>query len=96
MNEIVMPRLGFTMTTGIIVKWRKKEGDKVEKGDILLEVESDKVTVEVESIYSGVLRKIIGKEGEEIPVQEVIGYIGEKDEVIPETVTKKAEIKRSQ
>ncbi|UCB46308.1 MAG: 2-oxo acid dehydrogenase subunit E2 [Spirochaetota bacterium] len=92
MNEIVMPRLGFTMTTGIIVKWRKKEGDKVEKGDILLEVESDKVTVEVESIYAGILRKIIGKEGEEIPVQEVIGYIGEKDEEIPERVAKKAEI----
>jgi pyruvate dehydrogenase E2 component (dihydrolipoamide acetyltransferase) len=95
MNEIIMPRLGFTMTTGIIVKWRKKEGDRVEKGDILLEVESDKVTVEVESIYTGILRKIIGKEGEEIPVQEVVGYIGEKDEEIPETVTKKADIKSS-
>jgi pyruvate dehydrogenase E2 component (dihydrolipoamide acetyltransferase) len=95
MNEIIMPRLGFTMTAGIIVKWRKREGDRVEKGDILLEVESDKVTVEVESIYSGYLRKIVGKEGEEIPVQEVIGYIGEQDEEIPETAAKKADLKSS-
>jgi pyruvate dehydrogenase E2 component (dihydrolipoamide acetyltransferase) len=88
MNEIVMPRLGFTMQTGTIVQWHKKEGDKVEKGDILLSVESDKVTVEVESIYSGYLKKIIGKEGEQIPVQEIIGYIGSKDEEIPLDIAK--------
>lgn len=91
MNEIVMPRLGFTMQTGTIVKWHKKEGDKVEKGDILLSVESDKVTVEVESIYSGYLRKIIGREGEEAPVQETIGYIGGADEDIPHNMKKAKE-----
>ena len=78
-----MPRLGFTMTAGIIEKWHKKEGDKVEKGDVLFEVMSDKVSVEVQAVISGYLIKRIGKEGLEIPVEEVIAYIGDKDEELP-------------
>jgi pyruvate dehydrogenase E2 component (dihydrolipoamide acetyltransferase) len=84
MVKILMPRLGYTMVTGTIEKWHKKEGDKVEKGDILFEVVTDKVTIEIESVYSGYLRKIIAEEGQEIPVREIIGYIGEKDEKVPE------------
>lgn len=88
MEKIFMPRLGFTMVTGIIEKWHKKEGDKVEKGDILFEVVTDKVTVEIESVYCGYLRKIIAEEGQEIPVNKIIGYIGEKDEKVPEVAVK--------
>jgi pyruvate dehydrogenase E2 component (dihydrolipoamide acetyltransferase) len=82
METIIMPRLGFTMVTGVIEKWHKKVGDRVEKGDILFEVVTDKVTVEVESLFSGYIKKIAGEEGVEIPVNEVIGYIGEKDEKV--------------
>ena len=83
MQKVIMPRLGFTMTAGIIEKWHKKEGDKVEKGDVLFEVMSDKVSVEVQAVISGYLIKRIGKEGLEIPVEEVIAYIGDKDEELP-------------
>ena len=88
MEKIFMPRLGYTMVTGVIDKWHKKEGDKVKKGDILFVVVTDKVTVEIESVYSGYLRKIITEEGQEIPVKEIIGYIGEKDEKIPDVAVK--------
>jgi len=78
-----MPKLGITMESGIIEKWHKKEGDRVEKGEVLFEVMTDKVTIEVESYNSGILRKILKAEGEEVPVTEVIAYIGEEDERIP-------------
>ena len=84
MFEVIMPKLGLTMESGIIEKWYKKEGDRVEIGDVLFEVMTDKVALEVESYNSGILRKIIRFEGEEVPVTEVVAYIGEKDEKIPE------------
>ena len=79
-----MPKLGLTMETGVIEKWHKKEGDAVESGEVLFEVMTDKVSLEVEAYNSGVLRKILRKEGEEVPVTEVIAYIGDADEAIPE------------
>lgn len=84
-TEIIMPKLGQTMEEGTIAKWIKKEGDRVERGDILLEVTTDKATLEVESYSSGVLRKIVAREGKTVPVIEVIGYIAESmEEEIPE------------
>ncbi|MEA2015445.1 MAG: dihydrolipoamide acetyltransferase family protein [Actinomycetota bacterium] len=83
MHEVIMPKLGLTMESGTIEKWHKKEGDKVKKGDVLFEVMTDKVTIEVESYYKGYLRKILKGEGEEVPVSGVVAYIGEKDEKIP-------------
>ena len=80
MHEVIMPKLGLTMETGVIEKWLKKEGDKVESGEVLFEVMTDKVSLEVEAYHSGYLRKILKNEGEEVPVTEVIAYIGEKDE----------------
>ncbi|GFP42678.1 pyruvate dehydrogenase E2 component (dihydrolipoamide acetyltransferase) [Candidatus Hakubella thermalkaliphila] len=81
LKEVIMPQLGLTMTTGTIQKWLKKEGDQLEKGEPILEVMTDKVTMEVESFDSGILKKIVAREGEEIPVTQVIAYIGdEKDE----------------
>jgi pyruvate dehydrogenase E2 component (dihydrolipoamide acetyltransferase) len=83
MYEVLMPKMGETMETGTIEKWRKKEGDKVEKGDILYDLATDKVSLEVESFNSGILKKIVKAEGEEVPIMEVIAYIGEKDEALP-------------
>jgi pyruvate dehydrogenase E2 component (dihydrolipoamide acetyltransferase) len=82
MYEVIMPKLGLTMESGKIEKWHKKEGDKVEAGDILFEVMTDKVSLEVEAYNSGILRKILRGEEEEVPVTEVVAYIGEKDEEI--------------
>ncbi|MBN1298367.1 MAG: 2-oxo acid dehydrogenase subunit E2 [Actinobacteria bacterium] len=83
MYEVIMPKLGLTMETGVIEKWHKKEGDAVESGEVLFEVMTDKVSLEVEAYNSGIVRKILRKEGEEVPVTEVIAYIGEADEVVP-------------
>ncbi|MBN2072509.1 MAG: 2-oxo acid dehydrogenase subunit E2 [Actinobacteria bacterium] len=86
MHEVIMPKLGLTMETGKIEKWIKKEGDRVEAGDVLFEVMTDKVSLEVEAYNSGILRKILRGEGEEVPVTEVVAYIGEESEEIPEYV----------
>ena len=83
MFEVIIPKLGLTMEAGTIEKWRKKEGDEVKEGDILFDLMTDKVSLEVESYYSGILRKILHFEGEEIPVTEVVAYIGSKDEPLP-------------
>ncbi|TET48143.1 MAG: 2-oxo acid dehydrogenase subunit E2 [Actinomycetota bacterium] len=88
MHEVIMPKLGLTMESGKIEKWHKKEGDKVETGDILFEVMTDKVSLEVESYSSGILRKIIKAEGDEVPVTEVVAFIGTADEKIPDAPTK--------
>ena len=89
MHEVIMPKLGLTMETGRIEKWHKKEGDKIETGEVLFEVMTDKVTIEVESYNSGTLLKIIRAEGEEVPVTEVVAYIGEKGEKVPQSGLKK-------
>ena len=91
MYEVIMPKLGLTMESGKIEKWHKKEGDKVEAGDILFEVMTDKVSLEVEAYNSGILRKILRGEEEEVPVTEVVAYIGGKDEEIPSGGAKASE-----
>ncbi|MBT3319996.1 MAG: dihydrolipoyl dehydrogenase [Clostridia bacterium] len=83
-NFTVMPRLGMTMTEGKIVKWLINEGDKVEKGDYLYEVETDKTTLEVDSLYAGILLKQYYEEGEDVPCDLEVGYIGEAGEEVPE------------
>lgn len=80
MAEIIrMPRLSDTMEEGNIVDWLKDEGDKVEPGDILAEVETDKATMELESFFSGTLLHIGVKEGP-VPVDGIIAIIGDPDE----------------
>ena len=83
-NFTVMPRLGMTMTEGKIVKWLVGEGEKVEKGDYIYEVETDKTTLEVDSLYSGILLKQYYEEGEDVPCDLEVGYIGEAGEKVPE------------
>lgn len=80
---IDMPKLSDTMTVGTLVKWLKKEGDPVENGDMIAEVETDKATMEVECFDDGVLLKQYCKEGDEIPVGGPIAAVGEKGEEAP-------------
>ncbi len=86
MPEIIeMPKLGMTMEEGLITEWHKKEGEKVEEGETLLEIMTDKTNMEIESPVSGILYKILAKEGEEKKVGEPIAIIklpGEKEEDI--------------
>jgi len=77
---IEMPKLSDTMTEGTLVKWKKKEGDAVEVGDVIAEVETDKATMEMEAFDEGTLAKILVKEGEKIPVGGRIGILLEEGE----------------
>ncbi len=77
---INMPRLSDTMEEGVVVSWLKKVGDKVEEGDILAEIETDKATMEFESFYEGAILHIGVKEGENAPVDSLLAIIGEEGE----------------
>ena len=79
-TPILMPKLGLTMETGIVVSWRKREGDPVDKGETLLEVETDKIVSEVQSPGKGILLKVLVSEGMEAKVQTVLAVIGEVGE----------------
>ena len=81
-QEVKMPQLGLTMEEGTIETWHIKEGDKVAKGEILLEIATDKITSEIESEFDGVVLKLIAAEGEDVPVQGVIAIIGEEGEQV--------------
>jgi pyruvate dehydrogenase E2 component (dihydrolipoamide acetyltransferase) len=83
MAEIVsMPKLGFDMAEGTLVRWVLTEGEKVEKGAVLAEIETDKATVEVESNFSGVVLLHLVESGEVVPVNTPIAVIGEEGEEI--------------
>jgi pyruvate dehydrogenase E2 component (dihydrolipoamide acetyltransferase) len=85
-TKVVMPKLSEAMETGKIIKWLKKEGDRIQGGDILAEVETDKADVEMEAFGAGVLRKILVPAGERAPVGSLIGVIAEADEDIASMV----------
>lgn len=75
MSEIVMPKFGLTMTEGLIAAWRRKPGEPFRQGDVLLEVETEKVTNEVEAAVDGVLAEILFPEGATVPVGAVIARL---------------------
>ena len=83
-DTINMPKLGFDMAEGTLVRWVKKVGESISKGDVLAEIETDKATVEVESSASGVVRKLLVDEGAVVPVNSPIAIVGTADEVIAE------------
>ena len=87
LTEVIMPKAGSEMEEGQIVKWLKKEGDKVEAGEIILEIMTDKVNMEIEAETSGTLLKILKHDGEIVPVITTIAYIGDEGDVIPETAS---------
>lgn len=81
-ESITMPKLGFDMREGVLVRWVKNEGEAINKGDILAEIETDKATVEVESHASGVVRKLLASQGDVVPVGAVMAIVGTADEKI--------------
>ncbi len=80
--KILMPKLSDTMTEGVILKWLKKEGEKIKQGEILVEIESDKADMELEAYDSGMLRKIIVPEGGKASIGAAIGIIADLNEDI--------------
>jgi len=83
-TKVVMPKLGLVMKEGLLVLWHREEGEDVQKGDDLLEIESDKVTTLIEAPASGTIRKIIAFENEVIPCGKAIAVIAEDGEDVPE------------
>ncbi|MBC7342935.1 MAG: 2-oxo acid dehydrogenase subunit E2 [Clostridia bacterium] len=80
--KIVMPQAGITTTEGTIVRWLKQEGERVERGEPLFEVTTDKVNMEVESTASGVLLKILAPEGSTVRITQIVAIVGEPGEDI--------------
>ena len=74
-QEIIIPDISELATELKIIKWRKKVGDRVKKGDVLLEIEADKTNAEIESFTDGVLKEILASEGETVTARMVVGLI---------------------
>src|SRR5579862_318697 len=85
-KAVIMPKLGQSEETVKIVKWRKKLGEHIAKGDILFEIETDKAVLEVESFYEGTLLKIVAGEGVTVPVQVTVAFVGDPGEAVPDVV----------
>jgi len=81
-SRVIMPKLTDSMEEGVVVKWRKQEGDRVESGDVLAEIETDKAVMDLEAFASGTLRKILVPEGTTVRSGALIGVIAEPDEDI--------------
>ena len=85
-----MPQMGYDMTEGTVIRWVKKVGDRVHRGDIVAEIETEKATVEIEAFESGTLLSILARPGETIPVGEPIATLGEAGEEVPGPSPKQA------
>ncbi len=79
---VIMPKLGFNMEVGTLVKWHKQEGQMVKKGETLFEITTDKASIEIEATVEGIVRKLLVREGETVPVTTAIAIIGLADEDI--------------
>jgi pyruvate dehydrogenase E2 component (dihydrolipoamide acetyltransferase) len=82
-TDVIMPALGVAQQTGILLKWLKAEGQSVSKGEPLMEVETDKATVEIEAAASGILANITARAGDEVPVGQKIAVISAPGEALP-------------
>jgi pyruvate/2-oxoglutarate dehydrogenase complex dihydrolipoamide acyltransferase (E2) component len=91
MEEILMPKLSDTMIEGIIAAWHKKIGDVIKKGDLLVEIETDKATMEVESYKEGVLLYVAGEEGAKLQVNSLLAVIGNSTEHMQKAIKEIAE-----
>ncbi len=80
--QVIMPKLSDAMAEGKVLQWLKNEGDRVQGGDVLASIETDKAEIELEAFGSGVLRKILAGEGQTVPVGQLIAVIAEPDEDI--------------
>jgi pyruvate dehydrogenase E2 component (dihydrolipoyllysine-residue acetyltransferase) len=86
-SRVLMPKGSDTMTEGKVLKWLKNEGEQVANGDALVEIETDKVDMEVESMASGVLRKVLVPAGETVPVGQMLAIIGKSEEDISSLIS---------
>ncbi|GIW13138.1 MAG: acetyltransferase component of pyruvate dehydrogenase complex [Tepidiforma sp.] len=86
--EVTMPQMGADMVEGTLVRWLKQVGDRVERGETIAEIETDKATVELEAFDSGTVLKLVANEGDVVPVGDVIAILGEPSEVPPEVERK--------
>ena len=84
--RVVMPKGSDTMTEGKVLKWLKREGEAVSSGDAVVEIETDKVDMEVETTGEGVLLKILVQQGASVPVGQLLGVIGKPNEDIADLV----------
>jgi pyruvate dehydrogenase E2 component (dihydrolipoamide acetyltransferase) len=84
LKKVILGQLSLTMEKGTVVRWYKREGEPVGKGELLYALETDKATQDIEAFDSGFLTKILVREGEEVPVNTIIGYIGDAAEELPE------------
>ena len=92
MAEVIkMPRLSDTMTDGVVAKWHKKIGDKIQEGDLLADIETDKATMEFESFQEGVLLYIGVQENETAEVDAILAILGDKDEDISKFLNKESQ-----
>jgi pyruvate/2-oxoglutarate dehydrogenase complex dihydrolipoamide acyltransferase (E2) component len=80
--NVVMPQAGQDLEVGLVKQWLKKEGDAVRRGEPIVQVETEKISLDVEAPTDGILRRIIVPDGEETPIFSVIGIIGSADEDI--------------
>lgn len=78
-KEVIMPKIGLDMTEGTIVEWKKAVGDRVERGEVLVEIETDKAVTEVEAAVDGILAEITANEGDEVEITKTIAWV-ETDE----------------
>jgi pyruvate dehydrogenase E2 component (dihydrolipoamide acetyltransferase) len=81
---VLMPKLGFDMAEGTLIRWTKKENDPIKKGEVLAEIETDKATVEVESQFTGIVYKQLVKEGVAVPVSTPIAIVSQPSEKVDE------------
>ncbi|MGI6792576.1 lipoyl domain-containing protein [Aminivibrio sp.] len=81
-TPVTMPKLGLTMNSGTISRWNRQEGEPIGKGELLMTVATDKLTFEVESPAEGTVLKIVVSEGRDVPVGEILAYIGQPGDSI--------------
>lgn len=88
MAEVIMPKMGDAMEEGVLLKWLKAVGDEISEGDALAEIETDKVTLEMEAQESGFLTNILVDEGTTVPIGEAVAMIGAQDDIGKEVAAK--------
>ena len=86
-SRVVMPKLTDTMEEGVVIKWKRQEGELIGAGDILAEIETDKAVMDLEAFSSGTLRRILAQEGETVPSGRLIAVIAEPDEDITDALS---------
>lgn len=79
-SRVVMPKLTDTMEEGVLLAWKKQEGEPVQAGEVIAEIETDKAVMDLEAFAPGILRKVLVREGETVPSGALIAVIGEADE----------------